>query len=107
MAQQLDPLKIHARLYNQIGRVLDELEDKKCDLSIRERIAALALLIRYDNLMEEDDDRGVAGSAVRGYASAFQQNAAGGGAAGSRRRAAAGSKSARNHRAEPEDDDAA
>lgn len=79
-----DPLNINARLYRQIGRLLDDLEaaDVKEMLDIKERIAALIAVARiqtvFVNLRKEGKGgptSRTAGSSVRKYASAFKANA--------------------------------
>jgi hypothetical protein len=78
-----DPLNINARLYNQIGKLLDDLEaeDVKNPIDIKARIAALIAVGRlqtiFVGLRKEKLDgpaRG-AGSAVRKYSKAFKADA--------------------------------
>jgi hypothetical protein len=80
-----DPLQINSRLYNQIARLLDDLEakDAKQNLDIKERIAALIAVgriqIMFVNLRKENLSGTGSGSAVRKYKQAFAKaNAAGG-----------------------------
>lgn len=98
-----DPKNINSRLYNQIAKLLDDLEKPRRGedaITIRERIAALIAVGRlqlvFVNLRKEKtDDGGNTGSAVRRYSAAFKQNA------GRRRAAVARSVAA----AEPDGDD--
>jgi hypothetical protein len=95
MTTSHDPLQINSRLYNQIARLLDDLEakDAKQRLDIKERIAALIAVgriqIMFVNLRKENISGAGSGSAVRKYSKAFKANAAGRGAKGGRRTAAA------------------
>lgn len=71
-----DPLNVNARLYNQIARLLDDLEaaDAEDRMTIPQRIAALIAVgriqIMFANLRKHVHD-GSAGSEVRKYAAAF------------------------------------
>jgi hypothetical protein len=79
-----DPLQINSRLYNQIARLLDDLEakDAKQNLDIKERIAALIAVgrvqIMFVNLRKENISGAGSGSAVRKYSKAFTKANAGG-----------------------------
>jgi hypothetical protein len=74
--QQLDPLKVNERLYRQCAKVLDELENKKNEITWRERIAGLIAVGRvqtiFMNLRREHLDEPTAGGKVRKYADAFK-----------------------------------
>ena len=71
-----DPLNVNARLYNQIGRLLDDLESADRDemMTMPQRISALIavgrILTIFQTLRRGVDD-GSSGSAVRKYAAAF------------------------------------
>ena len=102
--KNIDPLNVNARLYNQVSKLLDDMEApppvrkkvgrlKKGEvaepveepLTLRERIAALTAISRiqigFVTLRAEgQDDEHERGSAVRKYAAAFQN-------AGGRRKA--------------------
>jgi hypothetical protein len=77
MTSASDPLQINSRLYNQIARLLDDLEakDAKQRLDIKERIAALIAVgriqIMFVNLRKENLSGAGSGSAVRKYSKAF------------------------------------
>ena len=72
-----DPLDVNARLYRQIAKLLDELEqaDDEHKMTLSARISALIAIgriqIMFKNLRKGDYD-GSAGSKVRQYATAFQ-----------------------------------
>jgi hypothetical protein len=72
-----DPLQINARLYNQIGKLLDDLESADRDevMTTPQRIQALIAVGRvltiFAALKKSDYDYGNTGSAVRKYAQAF------------------------------------
>jgi hypothetical protein len=92
--EALDPLNVNTRLYKQLGLLLDQLERKDDAedgprVTLKERIAALIAVGRiqtiFMGLRRESANEPAAGSTVRKYATAFQQNDAG------RRKAAAGS----------------
>lgn len=81
-----DPLNINGRLYQQIGRLLDDLEgdDRDDKMTTPQRISALIavgrILTIFAALRKTDYEYGDAGSAVRKYAAAFAKpNAARGG----------------------------
>lgn len=68
-----DPLNLKIRLYIQISEMLCQLEEDD-DVTIRERIAALAAVGRLQGLLidkSKDEDENV-GSAVRKYETAFK-----------------------------------
>jgi hypothetical protein len=80
MAKPIDALKVNERLYRQIAKVLDDLEQRGDELTIRDRIAALVAVGRIQTIFvslrkehQEDDN---AGAAVRKYAGAFKAKAA-------------------------------
>jgi hypothetical protein len=86
-----DPLDINGRLYNQIGKLLDDLESADRDevMTTPQRIQALIAVGRvltiFAALKKSDYDYGNSGSAVRKYAAAFARpDAARGGKANSR-----------------------
>ena len=72
-----DPLNINARLYGQIGRLLDDLESDDRDdvMTTPQRISALIavgrILTIFASLKKADYEHGNTGSAVRKYAAAF------------------------------------
>jgi hypothetical protein len=77
-----DPLQINARLYNQIGKLLDDLESADRDevMTTPQRIQALIAVGRvltiFAALRKGDYDYGNSGSAVRKYAAAFARPSA-------------------------------
>ena len=82
-----DPLNINGRLYNQIGKLLDDLEreDREEVMTTPQRISALIavgrILTIFASLKKADYENGNTGSAVRKYAAAFARpDAARGGA---------------------------
>lgn len=81
-----DPLQVNARLYRQIARLLDQLEEADKDITMPQRINALIAVGRIQIMFatlrkREADDPRTAGSTVRRYSAAFQStNAARGGA---------------------------
>ena len=82
-----DPLNINARLYGQIGKLLDDLEreDREDIMTTPQRISALIavgrILTIFASLKKADYEHGNTGSAVRKYAAAFARpDAARGGA---------------------------
>jgi hypothetical protein len=86
-----DPLDINGRLYNQIGKLLDDLESADRDevMTTPQRIQALIAVGRvltiFAALKKSDYDYGNSGSAVRKYAAAFARpDAARGGKANPR-----------------------
>ena len=103
MAKQVDSLKVNERLYRQIAKVLDDLEQRGDELTIRDRIAALVAVGRiqtiFVSLRKEHQDDGNAGSAVRKYSGAFTAKAPN--ATRSRKKAAGRTKT----RPEPDTDE--
>lgn len=85
-ADASDPLQVNARLYRQIARLLDQLEEADKDITMPQRINALIAVGRIQIMFatlrkREQDDPRTAGSTVRRYSAAFQStNAARGGA---------------------------
>lgn len=78
MPKEADPLNVNARLYAQIARLLDQLEDgdNRSEITIPQRINALIAVgriqIMFANLKKAlANDPIDAGSAVRRYAAAF------------------------------------
>lgn len=79
-----DPHNVRGRLYDQVAKVLDELERKpkrgEEPIGLKERVSALTAIGRLEvifvGLRKEDTGGRASGSAVRKYANAFQQNAA-------------------------------
>jgi hypothetical protein len=86
--KRLDPLNIDGRLYEQVSKLLDQLQDPS--VTIRERYMSLAAIarIRISYVKLSDGEAPNAGSTVRKYTAAFAANAAGGRARISRRNAA-------------------
>jgi hypothetical protein len=84
VARNFDPKDLKGRLYNQVDRLLDQLETGE-HITLKERVAALIAVGRlqliFVGLRKEKTDEPDRGSAVRKYASAFAAN-------DSRRRAA-------------------
>jgi hypothetical protein len=80
-----DPLNINGRLYNQIGKLLDDLEreDREEVMTTPQRISALIavgrILTIFASLKKADYENGNTGSAVRKYAAAFARPDATGG----------------------------
>lgn len=77
-AQTADPLNINARLYKQLGKLLDDMEaaDRDERMTMPQRIQALIAVGRIQVLFNTIrkgaiDDGHTAGSAVRRYAAAF------------------------------------
>ena len=85
-----DPLGVNARLYGQIGKLLDDLEaaDRDDRMTMPQRISALIAIGRIQTIFQglrKGDYDGSTGSTVRKYAAAFAKpNAARGGKANSR-----------------------
>lgn len=69
-----DPLNIDVRTYIQVHEMLLQVE-RDIEVSLRERIAALALIERLRPKDTIPDD--ISGSAVRKYAGAFSQDGSG------------------------------
>ena len=91
--QDLDPLKVNERLYRQIAKLLDQLEEgdkEEGGITIPQRINALIAVgrvqIMFANLRKAAaNDAGDPGSEVRKYSEAFSKtNGARRGKAGSR-----------------------
>lgn len=75
-----DPMNINARLYRQVGLLLDDLEKHDHELELKERIQALIAIGRvqtiFVGLRKENKDGGPrSGSAVRKYSTAFKNDA--------------------------------
>jgi hypothetical protein len=75
-----DPLNVNARLYQQIGQLLTQLEEGDGEkITLKERLAALMAIARiqavFVALRKEQIDEPDRGSAVKKYASAFQDGA--------------------------------
>lgn len=85
-----DPLSVNSRLYNQIGKLLDDLEaaDRDDRMTMPQRISALIAIGRIQTIFQglrKGDHDGSAGSTARKYAAAFAKpNATGRGRAASR-----------------------
>lgn len=80
MATQLDPLRVNERLYNQIAKLLDQLEagDVENEITIPQRINALIAVgrvqIMFANLRKAAaNESGDPGSEVRKYSQAFSK----------------------------------
>jgi hypothetical protein len=91
MTKTADPLNINARLYKQLGKLLDDMEraDRDETMTFPQRISALIAVGRvqkiFVDLRKGDLFDGTAGSTVRKYAAAFARpHAARGGKANSR-----------------------
>jgi hypothetical protein len=86
--KRFDPLNIDGRLYEQVSKLLDQLQDPS--VTIRERYMSLAAIarIRISYVKLSDGEAPNAGSTVRKYTAAFAANAVGGRARISRRNAA-------------------
>ena len=80
-----DPLDINARLYRQLGRLLDDMEaaDRDETMTFPQRINALIAVGRVQKIfvdLRKGDLSGDAGSEIRKYATAFAKpHAIGGG----------------------------
>ena len=82
-AADLDPLKVNARLYKQIARLLDDLEDgdNRNEITIPQRINALIAIGRIQGMFAglrkaaRDESDQPTGGAVRKFATAFKTNA--------------------------------
>ena len=72
-----DPLNINARLYKQLGKLLDDMEraDRDDTMTFPQRISALIAVGRvqkiFVDLKKGDFNDGFAGSTIRKYATAF------------------------------------
>jgi hypothetical protein len=86
--KRFDPLNIDGRLYEQVSKLLDQLQDPS--VTIRERYMSLAAIarIRISYVKLSDGEAPNVGATVRKYTAAFAANAAGGRARISRRNAA-------------------
>lgn len=77
MATNSDPLNVNARLYKQLGKLLDDMEaaDRDERMTMPQRIQALIAVGRiqvlFNTIRKGSIDDGSAGSAVRKYAAAF------------------------------------
>jgi len=78
MTEHLDPKNINGRLYDQISKLLDQLESK--NVTLRERVSALVAVGRiqtiFVGLRKERREPDIAGSKVRQYTGQFTANAA-------------------------------
>jgi hypothetical protein len=79
-----DPLDVNQRLYGQISKLLDQLDDRDSreTVTMRERIAALVAIGRIQVIFaslrkEQPNDYASGGSSVRRYQAAFKANAPG------------------------------
>lgn len=85
-AKPFDPLEVDRRLYEQVSKLLDQMDDP--DTTMRERIMGLAAIARirvaYVRLNDSRDELD-AGSSVRKYAAAFAKNAKGDGTGAGRK----------------------
>lgn len=94
VAHPLDPLDVNQRLYRQIARLLDDLEDadNKLRVTLPQRISAMIAIGRiqviFKGLRAESHEPDNVGSAVKRYARTFKKNAARGRTAYSGRRRA-------------------
>lgn len=85
-----DPLDINARLYRQVGKLLDDMEaaDRDDTMTFPQRIAALIAVGRVQKMfadLRKAEFNAGAGSRVAQYAAAFAApNATGGGKADAR-----------------------
>jgi len=79
-AQAVDPLNINARLYAQLGKMLDQLEAGDSMITLRERIAALIavgrLQVIFKGLRSKDPESHSVGTTVSRYSNVFAKNAA-------------------------------
>jgi len=71
----LDPKNINARLYNQVGVLLEQLENSE-NVTLKERIAALLAIGKMQTIflalrLKGEKDEPTAGSKVRSYANTF------------------------------------
>jgi hypothetical protein len=76
-----DPLNVNRRLYDQISKLLDQLDERDSRelVTMRERIAALVAIGRiqiiFASLRKEKGHDNASGSSVRKYSAAFTANA--------------------------------
>jgi hypothetical protein len=77
MPNNLDPLNVNVRLYNQVSEILHELEHGP-NITLKERVAALIAIGRiqviFTTLRKEKLSDPGTGSSVRKYAAAFKAN---------------------------------
>jgi hypothetical protein len=71
-----DPLQVNVRIYRQVVRLLEQLEEGE-HVTLRERFQALMAIARIQYVFvqlrkEKVGDDGTAGSSVRKYATAFK-----------------------------------
>jgi hypothetical protein len=71
-----DPLQVNVRIYRQVARLLEQLEEGE-HVTLRERFQALMAIARIQYVFvqlrkEKVGDDGTAGSSVRKYATAFK-----------------------------------
>lgn len=84
MNKASDPLDINGRLYNQVARLLDDMEaaDRDDKMTMPQRIAALIAVGRVQKMFQDlrkGEFNAGAGSAIDRYATAFATpNAVGG-----------------------------
>lgn len=76
MTKENDPLNINARLYKQLGKLLDDMEaaDRDETMTFPQRISALIAVGRVQKIfvdLRKGDYVGAAGSEIRKYAEAF------------------------------------
>jgi hypothetical protein len=73
----LDPLNVNERLYRQVAKLLEQLEQGE-HVTLRERFSALMAIARiqyvFVTLRKEKFDEPAAGAAVRKYQTAFSKN---------------------------------
>lgn len=80
MPTNSDPLNVNARLYKQLGRLLDDMEsaDRDDRMTMPQRIQALIAVGRiqvlFNTIRKGSIDDGSAGSTVRKYATAFARS---------------------------------
>ena len=74
-ARPLDPLNVNGMLYQQMSYLLDQIETDPA-ITFRERLAAVIAIgriqVMFVSMRKENSDDGSSGSAVRKYATAFQ-----------------------------------
>jgi hypothetical protein len=79
VAKAADPLNVNARLYAQLGKMLDQLEEEDSTITLRERIAALIAVGRLQVIFKglRSEDRGAynVGTTVNRYSNVFAKNA--------------------------------
>jgi hypothetical protein len=107
-----DPLNLNARLYAQVGKLLDDLEaeDVKNPIGIKERVSVLIAVGRLQTIfvgLRKENFNGAtrgSGSAVRKYSTAFAKANAGGRRATGKRAATATANFGRDPFADDADD---